>query len=161
MDNLKTSSKGFNLPGMKRKPSDPNKKELRLPFIGFLPNKIRNHFIAASGEFVGTFCFLFLAFSATQVANTQTAGSSAKPSQLPNTSVLLYISLAFGFSLAVNAWVFFRISGGASISENRRRQYLLTGPRTQVSSIPPSHSPWPLLAALHGSEQASPSLLSY
>ena len=27
-------------------------------------------------------------------------------------SRLLYISLAFGFSLAVNAWTFFRISGG-------------------------------------------------
>jgi aquaporin related protein len=25
---------------------------------------------------------------------------------------LLYISLAFGFSLAVTVWVFFRISGG-------------------------------------------------
>ena len=29
-----------------------------------------------------------------------------------NPSQLLYISLSFGFSLAVNAWVFFRISGG-------------------------------------------------
>ncbi len=32
--------------------------------------------------------------------------------QQKNPSQLLYISLAFGFSLAVNAWVFFRISGG-------------------------------------------------
>lgn len=29
-----------------------------------------------------------------------------------NTSNLLYISLCFGFSLAVNAWIFFRVSGG-------------------------------------------------
>ena len=29
-----------------------------------------------------------------------------------NTSNLLYIALAFGFSLAVNAWIFFRVSGG-------------------------------------------------
>lgn len=32
--------------------------------------------------------------------------------QQKNPSELLYISLAFGFSLATNAWVFFRISGG-------------------------------------------------
>ena len=29
-----------------------------------------------------------------------------------DTSNLLYISLCFGFSLAVNAWIFFRVSGG-------------------------------------------------
>ena len=29
-----------------------------------------------------------------------------------NPAELLYISLAFGFALATNAWVFFRISGG-------------------------------------------------
>ena len=45
-------------------------KELRLPGIGFLPNKIRNHFIAMVGEFVGTFLFLFFAFAGTQVANS-------------------------------------------------------------------------------------------
>lgn len=30
------------------------KKELRVPFLGFLPNKPRNHFIAMVGEFIGT-----------------------------------------------------------------------------------------------------------
>lgn len=58
------------------------------------------------GEFVGTFLFLFFAYAGTHVAN-----SRAPPSGL-DASTLLYISLAFGFSLAVNAWVFFRISGG-------------------------------------------------
>lgn len=106
---------------MRHRVRDPTKgpKELRLPFVGFLPNKIRNHFIAFMGEFVGTFLFLFFAFSATQVANqsadgAQTSGGSL--SQAPNAGTLLYISLAFGFSLAVNAWVFFRISGGESHS---------------------------------------------
>lgn len=59
--------------------------------------------------------FLFFAFSATQVANAASAGaggSNSGLSQVPNASTLAYISLAFGFSLAVNAWVFFRISGG-------------------------------------------------
>lgn len=54
--------------------------------------------------------FLFLAFSSTQVANYTTPGSTI--SSAPNTSNLLFVALAFGFSLAVNAWVFFRITGG-------------------------------------------------
>lgn len=107
----------FNLPGMHRQPTDPTqpKKELRFPLVGFLPNKIRNHIIAMSGEFAGTFLFLFFAFSATQVANAAASGAQTQDgslSQAPNANTLLYISLAFGFSLAVNAWVFFRISGG-------------------------------------------------
>ncbi|KAK4495449.1 hypothetical protein PRZ48_013780 [Zasmidium cellare] len=104
---------GLALPGLHRKKSDKN--ELRVPFLGFIPNKPRNHLVAMIGEFIGTFLFLFFAFSATQVANAAAAGagtSGGSLTQVPNTSVLLYISLAFGFSLAVNAWVFFRISGG-------------------------------------------------
>ena len=82
-----------------------------------MPNKIRNHFVAMVGEFLGTFMFLFFAFTATQVANTAASGAAASDEdgtlpQVPNVSVLLYIALAFGFSLAVNVWIFFRISGG-------------------------------------------------
>lgn len=95
---------------------DRSKKELHLPLVGYLPNRLRNHIVAMIGEFVGTFLFLFFAFSATQVANAAAAGGQDPEdgglSQVPNASALLYISLAFGFSLAVNAWVFFRVSGG-------------------------------------------------
>ncbi len=85
----------------------------RVPFIGFLPDNARNHFIAMCGEFTGTVLFLFFAFAGTQVANTQTQGQSGTTiTTAPNPAQLLYISLCFGFSLAVNAWVFFRISGG-------------------------------------------------
>ena len=91
-----------------RKHDEDGAPRKRLPGLGWLPNKVRNHFIAMLGEFVGTFMFLFFAFSATQVANTGPAGGPGGA----NTSALLYISLAFGFSLAVNAWTFFRISGG-------------------------------------------------
>ena len=85
----------------------------RIPLLGFLPNRVRNHFIAMAGEFVGTFLFLFFAFAGTQVANTQNGGgANATISQAPDPAQLLYISLSFGFSLAVNAWIFFRISGG-------------------------------------------------
>ncbi|KAK5069938.1 Aquaporin-1 [Lithohypha guttulata] len=67
------------------------------------------------GEFVGTFMFLFFAFAGTQVANTPqttTGNQSSTIPQGPNPIALLYISLSFGFSLAVNAWIFYRVSGG-------------------------------------------------
>ncbi|OQN99921.1 hypothetical protein B0A48_14126 [Cryoendolithus antarcticus] len=110
----------FNLPFMKkRREREVNdKNQLRVPLLGFMPNKIRNNFVAFSGEFVGTFLFLFFAFSGTQVANAAqgngaaTSGGLGSISQAPNTGTLGYISLVFGFSLAVNAWVFFRVSGG-------------------------------------------------
>jgi aquaporin related protein len=38
--------------------------------------------------------------------------AAQNPNAGPNASVLLYIALSFGFSLCVNVWVFFRISGG-------------------------------------------------
>lgn len=68
------------------------------------------------GEFVGTFMFLFFAFAGTSTANIgsgdavnlSTTGSATGF----NPATLLYISLSFGFSLMVNAWIFFRISGG-------------------------------------------------
>jgi aquaporin rerated protein, other eukaryote len=104
-----------------------------IAFFKRLPNGARNHFIAMVGEFVGTFFFLyapqwinsasssnlkihrFFAFAGTQVANTPqttTGSQSTDLPQGPDPSQLLYISLCFGFSLAVNAWVFYRISGG-------------------------------------------------
>ena len=65
--------------------------------------------------------FLFFAFAGTQVANIQSSASSSSSSTSNttsgratgfNVSVYLYISIIFGFSLMVNAWIFFRISGG-------------------------------------------------
>ena len=71
--------------------------------------------MATLGEFVGTTMFLFFAFAGTQVAN---AGAQTESNTTTNQStgfspiVLLYIGIAFGFSLMVNVWIFFRISGG-------------------------------------------------
>ncbi|KAJ4988198.1 MIP family channel protein [Stagonosporopsis vannaccii] len=87
---------------------------------GGFTSKWRNELVAMTAEFCGTFLFLFFAFGGTQVANTAavaddaaTAGQQGNSiTQTPNTSVLLYISLIFGFSLMVNVWVFFRVSGG-------------------------------------------------
>jgi aquaporin related protein len=58
--------------------------------------------------------FLFFAFAGTQVANIEKSNTTSNTdgSTSFDISVYLYISIAFGFSLMVNAWVFFRISGG-------------------------------------------------
>lgn len=81
---------------------------------------LKNHFIAMIGEFVGTVLFLIFALGGTNVALTPTtsltgntaAGQDDSAVSTVNTSNLLYIALSFGFSLAVNAWIFFRVSGG-------------------------------------------------
>lgn len=77
-------------------------------FLGFgwSSSRARNLLVACLGEFVGTFLFLFFAFAATQVANNLLGDNPM------DIGTLTYISLAFGFSLAVNVWIFFRISGG-------------------------------------------------
>ncbi|KAH0396371.1 aquaporin, partial [Aureobasidium melanogenum] len=99
------------------KAADPNANlddgDLRLPFIHRIPDTIRNHFIAMCGEFVGTVLFLYFALSGAQVANSVNTSSGQSLAQTgSNPQQLQYIALSFGFSLAVNAWVFFRISGG-------------------------------------------------
>jgi aquaporin related protein len=83
----------------------------RLPGLNWMADPARNHLVAMIGEFAGTFLFLFFAFTGTQVANMSSIVRNAEDTT-PHPDVLLYIALAFGFSLAVNVWVFFRISGG-------------------------------------------------
>ncbi|KAF8463892.1 aquaporin 1 [Kalaharituber pfeilii] len=83
---------------------------------GLKDSVFKNYAIAAVGEFLGTFLFLFFAFAGTQCAKlaydplkvTQSDASQA----VPTVGLLLYVALAFGISLAVNVWVFYRISGG-------------------------------------------------
>lgn len=108
--NLPGLGLGKNLIGSQRCFQPASTVSKRSPFLEFLPDSVRNHFIAMLGEFVGTFLFLFFAFAGTQVANTKEPDASIAAA--PDPASLLYIALCFGFSLAVNAWVFFRISGG-------------------------------------------------
>jgi hypothetical protein len=78
----------------------------------------KNHIFAAIGEFIGTTMFLFLAFSGTLVTNVLSDQIDLNPAIADaataslNLQRLVYISLSFGFSLMVNVWIFFRISGG-------------------------------------------------
>ena len=113
--NIDRPARGIRLPWQNRKDKLPNENETlvsrRVPLLGVLPLAAKNHFIAMMAEFTGTFMFLFFAFGGTNVVNT--APLNAQPADLAaNPSKILFISLCFGFSLAVNAWVFFRISGG-------------------------------------------------
>ncbi|GAA6023104.1 hypothetical protein JCM10207_007721 [Rhodosporidiobolus poonsookiae] len=93
---------------------------LRRPTKGPASLAARNHFIAMVGEYVGTTLFMIFALGGTNVANIPStsvtgetqAGQSGSIAAAANTSNLLYIALSFGFSLAVNAWIFFRVSGG-------------------------------------------------
>lgn len=60
--------------------------------------------------------YLFFAFSGTVVAHLtyKSPGDASRNPRLTGTELiaLLYIALSFGFSLAVNVWIFFRVSGG-------------------------------------------------
>ncbi|KAI1341875.1 aquaporin-like protein [Xylariaceae sp. FL0016] len=94
---------------------------LRLPWIQWMNSNAKDHFVSSLGEFVGTTLFLLFAFAGTEVANIQSQAGSSNTADSNSTtgaatgfdvSVLLYISIIFGFSLMVNVWIFFRISGG-------------------------------------------------
>ncbi len=92
------------LPSVLAGAKDVHQAERRLRF--------KNEVIAALGEFVGTFLFLFFAEGIATVAQRPTAVNPNSAELGLDPSQLLYISLGFGFSLAVNAWLFFRVSGG-------------------------------------------------
>ncbi|KAK4983858.1 putative aquaporin-3 [Elasticomyces elasticus] len=70
----------------------------------------QNHMIAMSGEFVGTFLFLFFAFCTHTMAVQQAPDTG--PNGANSSTTVIYISLGYGFSLLVTAWTMFRVSGG-------------------------------------------------
>jgi aquaporin related protein len=70
-----------------------------------------SHLVAASAEFLGTFFFLWLAYGGQLMALTQ-APAPTRQSGGASSETVVFISLIYGFSLLVNAWAFYRISGG-------------------------------------------------
>ena len=88
---------------------------------------LRTEAAAFIGEFIGTFMFLSLAFTGTQIA-LNAAGSkelSGSGDPLPDVSKLLYIAFAFGASLAVNVAIFADISGGKFVCRSFSFFFLL------------------------------------
>ncbi len=57
--NVDRPARGIYLPWKKRDEQLPNEDETmvsrRVPFLGFLPLPVKNHFVAMMSEFVGTF----------------------------------------------------------------------------------------------------------
>lgn len=72
--------------------------------------RMRDHLVAATGEFVGTFFFLWLAFAWQLIAINQQPSTATNGG--PSAEQIMYISVGYGFSLLVCAWAFYRISGG-------------------------------------------------
>ncbi|CAJ2511626.1 Uu.00g072510.m01.CDS01 [Anthostomella pinea] len=109
-----TPQRGFRGGSASGEPEQP--MPVRLPWTMWMNSSAKNLFVAAVGEWVGTTMFLFFAFAGTQVANAKSDTPAESTTTNATTGfdpvVMLYISTAFGFSLMVNVWVFFRISGG-------------------------------------------------
>jgi len=72
---------------------------------------LKNHFVASSGEFVGTFMFLFFAF-ATHLMVADQASDTATSNRATSSQTAVFISLGYGFSLLVTVWGWYRVSGG-------------------------------------------------
>ncbi|KAK3615034.1 hypothetical protein LTR56_026850 [Elasticomyces elasticus] len=90
------------------------------PFFGFLgPAKdattssaLQAHLVAMSGEFVGTFMFLFLAYCGHTMSVDQSPISGTGPDGTNSATTVVYISLSYGLALLVTVWTMYRISGG-------------------------------------------------
>lgn len=66
--------------------------------------------IAASGEFLGTFFFLYFGYAGNLMAILQTPYTAQNGGIASTTD--MWIAFSYGFSLLVNVWAFYRISGG-------------------------------------------------
>jgi len=72
----------------------------------------RGHVVAASGELLGTTLFLFYAFATHLMAVTQAHEKKHSNHDGLASQTIVFISLGYGFSLLVNAWIFYRVCGG-------------------------------------------------
>jgi hypothetical protein len=73
-------------------------------------SKYKAHFVAATGEFVGTFFFLYFGYAGNMMAIRQSPFPQVNGGFASTTD--MWIAMSYGFSFLVNAWAFYRISGG-------------------------------------------------
>ncbi|KAF5027718.1 hypothetical protein F66182_202 [Fusarium sp. NRRL 66182] len=108
-----------------------------------IPTRIRNALVIVLGEFCGTFMFLLLSFIGAQTALlTNNPLDPAAPLQPFS---LMFIAASFGTALAVNVWIFYRVSGGMF-------NPAVTLGLVLVGAVPPLHAlaifPTQLVAAI-------------
>ncbi|CAJ2510591.1 Uu.00g062160.m01.CDS01 [Anthostomella pinea] len=79
-----------------------------------VPEPVKNHAIAVLSEFVGTFLFMFIGIAGNSTVDNDPANKIqfAGGEISANPAKGLYVALVWGLSIIVNAWAFFRISGG-------------------------------------------------
>ncbi|KAI0153957.1 aquaporin-like protein [Pestalotiopsis sp. NC0098] len=78
-------------------------------------NTLQRHLVAASGEFVGTFFFLFFGYAGHLMIIDQVdvdLNRTAAPIGTPGILQTVFVGYAYGFSLLVTVLAFYRISGG-------------------------------------------------
>ncbi|KAE8231016.1 hypothetical protein CF326_g3974 [Tilletia indica] len=73
---------------------------------------LRDHMMAAAGEFIGTTMFLFLGEGGAKTAQLSRAASQTEVATVLSNESILFIATSFGLSLLVSAWLFYRITGG-------------------------------------------------
>jgi aquaporin related protein len=73
-------------------------------------DSIRNELVVVFGEFCGTFMFLLMSYIGTQAAIDNNSPGNPDAPLFPFS--LMYIAASFGTALAVNVWVFYRVTGG-------------------------------------------------
>jgi aquaporin related protein len=75
-----------------------------------MPEEARNILVVIIGEFCGTFMFLLLSYIGAQTAIKTNAPLNPDAPLLPFS--LMYIASSFGGAIAVNVWIFYRVTGG-------------------------------------------------
>ena len=74
------------------------------------PMTVNHLLLAMLGEFCGTFMFLFFAYGGVAVGKDALGGDPSTSSEY--LVFLLFAGVSFGASLAINAWIFYRVTGG-------------------------------------------------
>lgn len=83
----------------------------KYPRLNIGSETFKGHFLAAFGEFCGTFMFLWCAYVIAQVANNDVLLDEFPDGSHPGQ--LIMIALGFGFSVMFSIWCFAGVSGGA------------------------------------------------
>src|SRR5262245_60269734 len=72
---------------------------------------VQSHALAAVGEFAGTFLFLWLAYAGHLMASDHAYPPPPAPGFMSSQTVV-FVAISYGFSLLINGWAFYRVSGG-------------------------------------------------